>query len=131
MNRLTRITTRASLRPGGVALALLLAVAAHGYGAPGRTMNELAFNSPVALPGTVLPAGTYVFEAIRPDIVRVSSRLGRRVHYTGFTRQVTRSGWRANGPHVSFAEAPRGEPVPIAVWYPAGEQNGHEFVYRR
>jgi hypothetical protein len=130
MRTVNRTITRSSICAGGVGLALLLLVAANGAGAGSRTIEELRFNDPVAIPGVVLPAGTYVFEAIRPDIVRVSSRLGRRVLYTGFTRQVPRLDG-GDVPHISFHEAPRGEPAPIAVWYPSGAPQGHEFVHRR
>jgi hypothetical protein len=54
----------------------------------------LTFSAPIALPGVVLAAGTYSFEvpnpAISDGIVRVSSRDGKQVFFTQFTRLVNR-----------------------------------------
>ena len=48
--------------------------------------NHLTFSGPVGLPGVTLPRGTYTFEVIplHPDIVRVLSRDGLHVYFTGF-----------------------------------------------
>ena len=93
-------------------------------------VNHLTFNAPVRLPGALLTPGTYTFQAgpqgTSSDIVRVTTRDGRRILYTGFTSSVTRP---ATGPMVSFGEAPAGSPPPIAVWYEDGARLGHEFRY--
>jgi hypothetical protein len=54
--------------------------------------NHLTFSGPVGLPGVTLPGGTYTFEMIplHSDIVRVLSRDGLRVYFTGFTARVAR-----------------------------------------
>src|SRR5688572_9768318 len=70
-------------------LALLTTVAV-ARGLDGNTVNHLTFSGAVSIPGAVLPAGTYTFEALKADVVRVSSRDGLRVFYTGFTHQVPR-----------------------------------------
>jgi len=95
--------------------------------------NYLTFNRDVALPGVVLPAGTYVFEIANPetshDIVRVRTKDGR-VHYMGFTLKVDRpAGLAANQP-VSFREARPDLPVPIAAWFPLDSSSGRQFLYR-
>jgi hypothetical protein len=94
-------------------------------------VNHLTFSAAVRLPAnTLLTPGSYTFEAgpqgNSPDIVRVKSRDGRRVLYTGFTTPVTRP---ARGPMVSFGEAPAGAPQPISVWYEGGATIGHQFRY--
>jgi len=93
-------------------------------------VNHLTFNTAVRLPGTLLTPGTYTFEAGPQgnslDIVRVTTRDGRRVLYTGFTTLVSRP---ARGPMVSFGEAPSGAPQPIDVWYEDGAKMGHRFRY--
>lgn len=93
------------------------------------TRTNLTFSDPVALPGVSLPAGQYRFEAIRADVVRVSSRDGRHVLYTGFTHRVPRPRGLDGQATVVFGEdASDGSPM-ITAWYPvAGE--GHEFIYR-
>lgn len=95
--------------------------------------NYLTFSRDVALPGVVLPAGTYKFEIANPDratdIVRVSSRDGH-VHYMGFTLAADRpADLPANQP-VSFREGRPGVPVPIAAWFPLGTSSGRQFIYR-
>ena len=93
-------------------------------------INHLTFNSAVRLPGTLLTPGTYTFEAgpsgMNRDIVRVTTRDGRRVLYTGFTISVSRP---ARGPVVSLGEAAAGAPQPITVWYEDGATSGHQFRY--
>ena len=98
---------------------------------PLTRINHLTFNTAVRLPGnTVLTPGKYTFEAGPQgnslDIVRVTTRDGRRVLYTGFTTLVTRP---ARGPMVSFGEAPADAPQPIDVWYEDGARLGHRFRY--
>jgi hypothetical protein len=88
----------------------------------------LTFSGPVALPGVALPAGQYTFEAIRADVVRVSSRDGRRVLFTGFTHRVPRPRGLDRQATVLFGEQASDGPPPITAWYPmAGD--GHEFIY--
>ena len=93
-------------------------------------INHLTFNTAVRLPGALLTPGTYTFQAGPQgnslDIVRVTTRDGRRILYTGFTAAVTRA---TRGPMVSFGEAPAGSPQPIAVWYEDGSTIGHQFRY--
>ena len=97
---------------------------------PMSRVNHLTFNTAVRLPGTLLTPGTYTFEAGPQgnslDIVRVTTRDGQRVLYTGFTTLVTRP---ARGPMVSFGEARADAPQPIDVWYEDGAKMGHRFRY--
>ena len=93
-------------------------------------VNHLTFSGAVRLPSTVLTPGTYTFEAgpagTNRDIVRVTTRDGRRVLFMGFTSPVSRP---ARGPIVSLGEAPAGAPQPIAIWYEDGATSGHQFRY--
>jgi hypothetical protein len=117
------------LTAGAVAVCLL-AVAGTGHAA-GGPVNHLTFDASVALPGVVLPAGSYTFEALRADIVRVTSRDGKRVFYTGFTHRVPRPRSMAPGVTVLLGEAARGEPVPLTAWYPEQTASlGHRFLHR-
>jgi hypothetical protein len=129
MQSLTTFTRR-SVLSACAACALLLTVVATGHGADGNTIMHLTFDQAVGLPGAVLPAGQYTFEAIRPDIVRVSSRDGLRVFYTGFTHRVNRPRTLSRDALVSLGEAPVGQPRPITVWYPEWRSTGHQFIYR-
>jgi hypothetical protein len=123
------MTRPKSLLVAGLVLASC-AVAASSRAGNILRIEYLTVNRATALPGVVLPPGTYVFEAIggHPDIVRVSDRSSRRVLYAGYTDLIRRPD-NNNRPLV-FGEAPTGEPVPIRVWFPAGTQTGHEFRHR-
>ena len=115
------------------AAVLGLAVAA-GSG-QAWTMDKttyLTFSGAVALPGVVLPAGTYTFELADPminiNVVRVLSRNRSKVYFMGFTAPVNRTASEARS--VTFGEAPAGSPPRIAVWYPKDDSIGHQFLYR-
>jgi hypothetical protein len=95
--------------------------------------DYLTFNRPVALPGVVLPAGTYMFA--QPSwsdrsIVQVLSRDSRHVYFQAYTRPVDRPDSLPKDRVVTFREAPPGVPTPIAAWYPIDSSPGHEFIYR-
>ena len=112
-----------------VVLALLGAASTQAWSSLTRT-NHLTFSGPVALPGVVLPAGSYTFEAGPQDtdstIVRVLTRNERRPVYQGFTTRVSRPAGTAV-PVVMFGEAPAGQPMPISIWYPAHANIGYQF----
>jgi hypothetical protein len=97
-------------------------------------VNHLTLGTPVRLPGVLLLPGEYQFESgaldTNPAIVRVTSRDRKKLYYQGFTVAVHRPA-HMDGSHVlSFAEAPAGAPMPIAVWFPIGSKVGHRFIYR-
>jgi hypothetical protein len=115
---------------GGCALfALLVAIPVTGQGVWISTLNHVTVTGQVALPGVVLSAGEYTFEAIRADVVRVSSRDGRRVFYTGFTHRVPRPRHVVDA-FMSLDEGTPTSPPAIQVWYPLAGGQGHEFIYR-
>jgi hypothetical protein len=124
-------------------LALLLVVAAvaaigapapaHAWGSESR-LTYLTFSAPVALPGARLDAGTYAFELAAPltssNAVLVRNQKRNAVYFLGFTQRVPRPPKiRQSG--VTLGEAPRGEPQPIAVWYPPEFDGGLQFIYSR
>jgi hypothetical protein len=93
----------------------------------------LTFNHPVRLPGVVLGSGTYLFEVPDPisawTVVRVSSASRERVYFSSFTRLVNRPRGLSRRQVVSFGEARADVAQPIAVWWPADESTGREFIY--
>ena len=128
MNRRTWMTR-------GCAVALLMLLSAAAGDARG-TINRTAFmtfRQPFALPGLALAAGTYRFDlaapGASPDVVRVSSRDGKQVHYMGFTIKVPRRNSLDARSMVTFGEAPAGAPQPIAVWFPPDTGEGRRFIY--
>lgn len=116
-----------------LAAVVLGVLAASAQAFVGMHTNQLTFSGAVALPGVVLPSGSYSFEAMQEssNLVRVWNRNHTRVFYTGFTRQVDRPRNLDPKRTVILGEATRGEAPPITVWYPIGEARGHEFIYAR
>jgi hypothetical protein len=113
-----------------VALALV-AAAAHAWGF--NHENKLKFARPVALPGIVLPAGTYSFDVASPtalDVVVVRNASRDKVYYMGFTRTVSRPKHMSAQARSRSARRRRTRRPPIAAWYEIGDTTGHEFIYR-
>src|SRR5262245_31918462 len=126
------MTNWKSVRIGCVAGALAFMMAGSVM-ALGNHENTLTFSSPVALPGVVLPAGSYSFDVASPtalDVVVVRHARSGKTLYMGFTRTVTRPRAMSKNAPIAFGEATANQPRPIAAWYEIGEDLGHEFLYR-
>lgn len=106
------------------------AIAASGRASDIARTEYLTMNRAVAIPGVVLPAGTYKFEVIagHVDLVRVTDRATNRVLYTGFTEVVRRH--NRSKESLTLGEAPQGEPLPIKAWFADGDLRGNEFRQR-
>lgn len=106
------------------------AVAAPSPAANIGRLDYLTINRAMALPGVVLAPGTYAFEVVEghADLVRVSDRATNRVLYTGFTDLIRRPDGKKDP--LAVGEAPKGEPVPIAAWFPTGSRSGNAFRHR-
>ena len=117
---------------GAIGLALVVTVTSQAASVVGHT-NYLTFSGAVALPGMVLPAGTYTFSIANPNTsanaVRVSSRDGR-IQFQGFTQHVPRPEGLSKDRMVSLGESKAGTSPPILAWYPSGSPSGHRFIYR-
>jgi hypothetical protein len=123
------MTNWKSVRIGCAAAALALMVAGSVMALGVNHQNKLTFSRPVALPGVVLPAGSYTFDLASDtaDVVVVRNRT--KVFYMGFTNQVLRPTWMPSGGLVMIGEAPANEPPPVTAWYEIGGTIGHEFRY--
>ena len=100
---------------------------------PNRETN-VTFSGPVSLPGTTLPAGTYVFKlADSPanrNIVQIFDKDNAKLITTVLAVAAERN--QAEGdPVVSFKETPADRPPAVRYWYYAGEKSGNEFIYPR
>jgi len=127
----TRMTYRKSVVAAGLAMLVAIGVATTVHGWTGQ-QNTLKFSGAVALPGVVLPAGSYRFRGMEggsADIVRVTSADGRQSYFMGFTRTVKRPYSHNPNRAIVLGEAPAGTPPPIAIWFPSDGDNGHEFIY--
>jgi hypothetical protein len=94
-------------------------------------MTILTFNQSVAVPGTVLPAGTYVFKLVDPrslSVVQVSSAKENKVLTT--FNAIPIEGKAHERTFINFEERPVGVPEPIHQWWYPGDPTGLEFQYR-
>ena len=115
------------------AAVLLALTAVIPSGAAIGPRDQITFNRPVALPGVVLPAGSYTFEVMNPDssstVVRVSDRDTHQVYFSGLTMVAVRPASLPADRVVTVGEAPAGAATPITAWYPTGRVAGHRFVW--
>jgi len=124
-----------TLKVAAVSGALLLGLAAsassHGW-SNSLHRDYITFSGTVALPGVTLPAGTYRFEV--PDVamslalVSVSSRDGKKVYLTQFTRPIDRPKG-GDSLNVVLGEAAPGTAPQVKAWFPIGEGSGRQFIY--
>ena len=123
------MTRTKSLLVVGVVLATFAVAASSRAGNIERT-EYLSMNRATALPGVVLPPGSYAFEVVpgHADLVRVSERATRRVLYLGFADIVPRPD-RVSTP-LMFGEASSGVPMPIKAWFPTNRRVGLEFRHK-
>jgi hypothetical protein len=122
-----------------VALVGVLASVVLGSASPramtiDRTMY-LTFSRSVAIPGTELAAGTYIFELAAPmsdtTLVRVLSRDRKKIYLLAFTNQIGRPENLKPGQVVSLGESARGVAPPITAWFPEDSSTGRQFIYDR
>jgi hypothetical protein len=116
-------------------LVVALAVIAFAPSVKADQWNQktvFTFSGPVAVPGQVLPAGTYVFKladsASNRHIVQVFNKdenhvLGTFLAIPDYRLRPT------SKPLIKFHERPAGEPQAIKAWYYPGRTYGHELVY--
>lgn len=125
-------TRNLALIAGVAAVEAVLTATSSQAGMPMTRVNNLTFSRAVALPGVILPAGTYAFEAgpggTNANIVRVLSVNQQKLLFLGFTIPISRPA-AAQDRALTFGEAQAGEPAPIVAWYPVGSDRGHEFLY--
>jgi hypothetical protein len=120
-------------------IAVALAITVLGLVSAGRARADeytkpaiLTFNQPWEIPGTVFPAGTYMFTLADAfsdrHIVRVFNRAGTKLLATVMTISDYRL--TANKQTVLvFNPGPKGAPQALRVWFYPGERFGREFVY--
>lgn len=93
------------------------------------------FSQPVELPGTTLPAGTYLFQladsASNRHVVRVMSQDRKTLHTTLMAIPNYTLAKPSDEPQVRFMEGPETGPQAVKVWFYPGRTVGHEFIYPR
>ena len=92
----------------------------------------LTFSQPVEIPGTVLPAGQYVFKLVDSNadrhIVQVFNAAEDKVYATILALPHYRME-PTDGTVILFEERRADQPQAIHAWFYPGETYGQEFVY--
>lgn len=92
----------------------------------------VTFNEPVQVPGTVLPAGTYVFKLADSQsdrhIVQIFNADESRLFATILAIPDYRT-TPSDKTIVTFDERPSGQPEALRTWFYPGDNYGQEFVY--
>jgi hypothetical protein len=113
--------------------ALLAAFAVPNAHADERNKKTfLTFSGPVQVPGTTLPAGTYMFKLADLEtnrhVVQIFNKDGSKLIATFLTVP----DYRLDAPKnnvVMFEERPRGMAQAVKAWWYVGDPTGDEFVY--
>jgi hypothetical protein len=118
----------------GVALLATCLAATSDAGSPSSRLTRIHVSRSMALPGVILPPGSYTFEIVNPnssaDVVAVSSGAPpHNVRYLGLTRRIERPRELPANQVIAVREAPAGQPIPITAWFPAGYAAGRQFIY--
>ena len=116
------------------AATLLTATVAPAQGTLADRKTIVTFSGPISIPGTTLPAGSYVFKlADSPadrHIVMVFDRDEAKLITTLLAVPAERPEPKGDAV-VAFKETPSDRPPAVRYWYYAGEKDGNEFVYPR
>jgi hypothetical protein len=117
---------------------LCCAAAIVAFTAPGAradTWNKktfLTFSGPVQIPGTTLPAGTYVFQLADLESNRHVVQILEKDSGKLIATFLTVPDYKLDAPDktvVMFEERPKGMPAAIKAWFYPGDPSGDEFVY--
>lgn len=119
---------------GAFATAAMLPLNASAQGLPNQD-TFFTFSQAVELPGTTLPAGTYLFRladgATNRHVVRIMSEDRQKLHTTLLAIPNYSLDQASDEPQVRFMEGPETGPQAIKVWFYPGRTIGHEFIYPR
>jgi hypothetical protein len=93
--------------------------------------ERVTFSGPVEVPGKVLPAGTYIFEALENGhLTRILSADERHVYATLFTVPDERRE-PVEKATIVLGESPKGSPERVEAWFFPGDSTGNEFIYQK
>ncbi len=95
-------------------------------------LTYLTFSQPVAVPGVVLPAGTYTFRLADSvsdgHVVQILNRAGTQLLATILTITDSRL-TPTDDTVVTFGERSGGAPLAIRSWFYPGHTLGQAFIY--
>src|SRR4030095_8935734 len=118
-----------------IAAAITASMAVFSPGARAQLLEEkmtVHFSAPVEVPGEVLPAGTYVFEALQGGrLTRILSADEKHIYATLLTvpeekeEPVDKPKIKLDGPIA------QGSPARVDSWFYPGESTGNQFIYQK
>jgi hypothetical protein len=121
----------------GLAACLVLFFAV--FAAPARAdqwnqATKVTFSAPVEVPGTVLPAGSYLFTVMPDDPDHSIVQIWSSDHQKFFTTVMTVPNYRrkpTGNPVLLFDHSQAGTPTAVQAWFYPGDVYGHDFVYAK
>jgi hypothetical protein len=124
--------TRCMLCPVVLVAGWLIAAPAQTRAQDAQNHTTLTLSGPVEIPGTTLPAGTYVFETTPGQggrqSVRITSADGSKLIATAEAVPMRREGALTNV--VQFRPTILGSgPTALQGWFRSGSADGYQFVY--
>jgi hypothetical protein len=104
--------------------------------ASAQTMDsrtEFTFNTPVELPGTTLPPGTYIFRfadaTTSRAVLQVMAKDSTNKSYGMFMTINAIRPRASDNAELRFLETPAGTPAAVKTWWYPGNTTGREFIY--
>ena len=117
----------------GIGLGLAL-FASTAQAQPEDKRTYFTFSAPIALPGTTLPAGRYVFRIVDTTTSRKVIQVQSEDQKKSFAMMNTIPDQRrdpAKDATVAFYETAKGTPAAVKSWWYPGESIGYQFIYPR
>jgi hypothetical protein len=114
----------------GLVLTVLVVLTPNARAQALEQKMKVTFSGPVEVPGTVLPAGSYVFESMESGhITRILSGDETHVYQTLFTvpEYTTEP---VEKPTVQLGERSGGVPPRVQAWFFPGDSIGSDFIYK-
>jgi hypothetical protein len=94
--------------------------------------TKVSFSAPVEVPGTVLPAGTYLFTVMPDDPDHSVVQIWNSDHTKFYATVMTVPNYRrkpTGNPVVLFEHSQPSTPIAVQAWFYPGDLYGHDFVY--
>jgi len=126
------MTTKILRSAGLLTAPLILACGVLAQADQWDKRTKITVNESIEVPGTVLPAGTYIFRLLDSPsdrhVVQVFNE--REDHIFATVIAIPNLRLTPTGKTVlSFYEVPAGQPQPVRAWFYPGDDFGQEFVY--
>lgn len=119
-----------------LALAVCFVLFSAAFSAPAEASErnqatKVTFSAPVEVPGTVLPAGSYLFTIMPDDPEHNVVQIWSADHTKFFSTVMTVPDYRRKptGNPVLLFDQQAGSPAAVQAWFYPGDLYGHDFVY--